>query len=210
VTELTLYDFDLDEDCYRVRLLLALLSVEAKRVAVDMIPGGEHLRPPLIALNPRGRLPVLVEDEAVACGPVAGLAFLARRFGGPAWAPPEDAAGYAAYVSWLEFAAADLAAAREARSVSLFGAAGDFAALAKQGRHALRLMEDHMTLRGLDGGVWFVGERVSIADIALFPSFALSRDWGEGHESYPALRLWLRRLRALPGFIVMPGLPDYF
>ena len=92
----------------------------------------------------------------------------------------------------------------------MFGLPGDFDALRTRGRRALRLMEDHMAMRAIDGAGWFVGARVSIVDLALMPAFALSRDWGVGHEEYPALRLWLRRLRALPGFIVMPGIPDYF
>jgi glutathione S-transferase len=207
---LTLYDFDLDENCYRVRLMLGLLALPARLVAVDMIPGREHERAPLIDLNPRGDLPILVDGQATVCGGVAGLVWLARRYGGADWAAPDDCAEHAAYLSWLEFAAAEAPSARAARNASLFGPTADLDALRARGRRALRIMEDHMTLRGLDGGGWFVGARVSIVDVALFPAFALSRDWSVGHEEFPALRRWLRRFRALPGFAVMPGIPDYF
>ena len=207
---LTLYNFDLDEDCYRVRLMLGLLSLPARLVAVDMIPGREHEKPPLIDLNPGGDLPILVDGPATICGGVAGLVWLARRYGGANWAAPDDAADYAACLSWLDFAAAELPPTRAARNASLFGLPGDLDALRARGRRALRRMEDHMTLRGLDGAGWFVGARVSVVDVALFPAFALSRDWSVGHEGFPALRRWLRRFRALPGFAVMPGIPDYF
>ena len=33
---------------------------------------------------------------------------------------------------------------------------------------------------------------------------------GIGHEDYPAINLWQRQVRKLPGFIGMPGVPDYF
>jgi glutathione S-transferase len=207
---LTLYNFDLDENCYRVRLAFGLMAIEAEYVAVDMIPGFEHEQPPLIELNPRGDLPILIDGEVVVSGPVACLAHLARAYGGAAWAPPVAPRDFAAYVSWLEFAAEELPTARMARNVSLFGLPGDLDALRAKGRRALRLMEDHMTARLLDGARWFVGDRASIVDIALTPAFALSRDWGVGHESYPALRHWLRAFRALPGFRSMPGVPDYF
>ena len=207
---LTLYNFDLDEDCYRLRLTLGLLALPARLVAVDMVPGREHEKPPLIELNPRGDLPILVDGPATVCGGVACLVWLARRYGGADWAAPEDAADCAAYLSWLGFAAAELPAARAARQGSLFGPTGDLDALRARGRRALRRMEDHMSSRGLDGAGWFVGARVSVVDVALFPAFALSRDWSVGHEGFPALRLWLRRFRALPGFAVMPGIPDYF
>lgn len=208
MSPLTLYNFDLDENCYCVRLALGFLGREARLVAVDMVPGREHEKPPLIDLNPGADLPILVAGEIVVAGPLACLAFLARSDGGP-WRAPADPAAYAAFATWLEFAAGALAVAREARAACLFGGAGDLDALVAKGRLALRRMEDRLTLRRLDGGVWFVGDRPTLVDIALFPVFALSRDWGVGHEEFPALRLWLRRFRALPGFRVMPGVPDY-
>ena len=209
MSALTLYNFDLDENCYRVRLLISMLGLEANMVAVDMVPGFEHLKPPVIDLNPLGDIPVLVDGDLVVSGPVSILAYLARRYGGEAWAEPDDIADYAHSAMWLEFAASELAAVRDARLVSLFGLSGDLAELTARGRRALRIMEDHMTLRSFDAAPWFVGTRASIVDIALFPAFALSRDWNVGHEGYPALRRWARGVRALSGFRTMPGIPDY-
>jgi glutathione S-transferase len=70
-------------------------------------------------------------------------------------------------------------------------------------------MDDRMTAVELDGGGWFAGDTPTVADIALFPSIALSRDSGIEHDAYPALRRWMRRVRAIPGFRTMPGIPDY-
>ena len=55
-----------------------------------------------------------------------------------------------------------------------------------------------------------MGDKASIADIAVFPAVALSHDSGVGHEDYPAVNLWQRRVRSLRGFMGMPGVPDYF
>jgi glutathione S-transferase len=55
-----------------------------------------------------------------------------------------------------------------------------------------------------------VGDKASIADIAVFPAVALSHDSGVGQEDYPAINLWQRRVRKLRGFVGMPGVPDYF
>jgi glutathione S-transferase len=82
--------------------------------------------------------------------------------------------------------------------------------LLRQSKQALRIMDDHMTLREFDGGIWFVGLSATIADLALFPAIALSRDYGVDHEAYPALRRWIRKIRHLPGFLTMPGVPDYY
>jgi glutathione S-transferase len=70
-------------------------------------------------------------------------------------------------------------------------------------------MDDHMTARGFAQEDWFAAAHPTIADIVLFPAFALSRDFGIDHDEYPALRRWARRFRMLPGFKTMPGIPDY-
>jgi glutathione S-transferase len=53
-----LYDLELSGNCYKVRLLAALLGVPLEIVPVDFL-GGEHKRPPLMSLNPFGELPIL-------------------------------------------------------------------------------------------------------------------------------------------------------
>lgn len=165
MSALTLYNFDLDENCYRVRLLLSMLSLEVKFVAVDMIPGREHLKAPLIELNPLGDLPILTDDDLVVSEPVAILAYLAGRYGGEAWAEPASPAPYARHVSWLAFAAGALPATRQARLVSLFGAKGDLADLAARvalhGRsHEFARLRRRRLLRRRAGG------RAGIVDVA--------------------------------------------
>ena len=56
---------------------------------------------------------------------------------------------------------------------------------------------------------WLACNRPTIADIALFPSFALSRDYNVDHDAFPALRRWARAVRKVDGFITMPGIPEY-
>jgi glutathione S-transferase len=70
-------------------------------------------------------------------------------------------------------------------------------------------MEDHMTRQRVLGKAFFVANTVTLADLALFPAFALSRDFSIDHDAFPALRRWARQLRAIDGFITMPGIPDY-
>jgi len=204
---ITLYDFELDDQCYKVRLLLSLLGLEARKIAVDMLPGAEQTRPPLLLLNPVGTLPILTDDDLVLRDAEAILAYLARRYdSGRGWLP-DAPAPFGQVMMWLSFAMGPLRAASAARLQSLFDQPGDGQTLAA--RDALRVMDDHMTAREFAGGAWFVGDGPTLADIALFPAIALSRDCGIEHEAYPALRRWMRRVRGLPGFITMPGIPDY-
>lgn len=207
---LTLYNYDLDENCYKVRLALSMFGLEAAAVAVNAFPGREQATPPFLAMNPLGSLPILKDGDGLTLfGAEAILAHLARGSeAGRGWMP-EGGPEFARVMQWLTFAAGELAVTVAARSHALFDVPGDEAALRARSRHLLRIMDDHMTARGTGATGWFAADRPTVADIALFPAFALSRDFGIDHDEYPALRLWARRFRALPGFLTMPGIPDY-
>ena len=51
MSALVLYNYELDESCYKVRLALSLLGLDWQAVAVDVFPGKEHLTPPYLAMN---------------------------------------------------------------------------------------------------------------------------------------------------------------
>lgn len=209
-TNLTLYDFELDDGCYKVRLLLSVLGIEARRVAVDMLPGAEQARPPLLLLNPLGTLPILTDGDLVLGDAEAILAYLARRYDGAGTWLPGDPARFGQVMAWLAFAVRQLAAASAARLHAMFDQPlADAPATVAAARRAFRAMDDRVTAREFEGASWFVGDAPTLAEIALFPAIALSRDFGVEHEAYPALRRWMRRVRALPGFVTMPGIPDY-
>jgi glutathione S-transferase len=190
---LRLHDYVLSAECYTVRLMLALLGIPYEREAVDGYPGNADC-------------PVLLDGEDVHRDPGLILTYLARAHG-PKWLPPDGAQEIA---GWLAFVATRLDALAAARRVATMGADGDLDVLNARGRDALRLLEDGLTERSLGGHAWLVGSAPSIADIAVFPHVMLSHDSGIGHEDYPAINLWQRRVRRLRGFVGMPGIPDYF
>jgi glutathione S-transferase len=196
-----LYDYVLSDGCYKVRLMLSLLGVSYTAHAVDFYPGREHEGDAFREINPIGDLPVLEDDGKVLRDAEAILVHLASAHD-PAWLAPTP--------RWLDYARREMAALSQARLVSLLGFDGDLAALRRSGRRALRDLEDHLADRQIAGHDWVESERASIADIALFPHVALSHDAGIGLEDYPGLNLWQRRVRRLPGFVGMPGIPDYF
>ena len=48
--------------------------------------------------------------------------------------------------------------------------------------------------------------RPTIADCAVMPYVALAPEGGISLEAYPNIRQWIARIKALPGFIPMPGI----
>jgi glutathione S-transferase len=205
-----LYDYELDDQCYKVRLLLAMLGVRFGKVAVDMFPGGEERSPALLALNPTGALPILTDGTLVLYGAEAILLYIAKCFDPSRQWLPDASELFGGVAVWLQFASVHLGAASLARRHSLFGNDAEDIVLVARAKQALRIMDDHMTMREFDAAHWFVGGEATVADLALFPAIALSRDYGVDHEAYPALRRWMRRVRQVPGFLTMPGVPDYY
>lgn len=207
MTAPTLWNYDLDDACYRARLMASLSGVALVLRSVDAFPGMEHRAPPMRALTPMGRLPVLVDGDLVLTQVEPILLHLARIGPNGAAFLPSDPDALARMEDWLAFSARDMGAAGAARAASLFG--GDPARDALAAREALRVLEDHMVAQGLRGQGFVAGAAPTVADVALFPAFALSRDFALDHDGFPALRLWARRVRRLPGFVTMPGIPDY-
>ncbi|MDH4440670.1 MAG: glutathione S-transferase family protein [Rhizobium sp.] len=204
-----LYDYHLDENGFRVRLLLSMLGLSFETVAVDKAPGREQEKPHMLALNPTGTLPILEDGDVRLFGTAAILAYLAKAYAPDSPWLPADAADFGRVQQWLGFSGRELKPAVDAREAALFTSEGANDSDLDAARKAFRIMNDHMTLRQIEDLDWFVGANPTLADLVLLPSFALSRDFSIDHDEYPALRRWLRRFRALPGFITMPGVPDY-
>jgi glutathione S-transferase len=61
--------------------------------------------------------------------------------------------------------------------------------------------------RHLSDCEFFVGEHPTVADVALYVYTSVAHEGGFDLESYPAVRVWLDRVAALPGYVPLkpPG-----
>lgn len=200
-----LYDYILSPSCYKVRLLAALIGVPLEIRSVDFHPGAEHKSEPLLTLNPAGSIPILVDGDLTLTESAAMLAYLAARHG-PDWLADHDARSIAAQCQWLAFSHRLTASLGGARLVEMLHFDGDLAALQAQGLAALRELEAALFARRAQGDAYLLGGRPTIADIACFPYVALAPDGSVSLDPYPSIRLWMRAIRAQPGFIEMPGI----
>lgn len=192
-----LYDFEGSGNCYKVRLLLALLGVGYERVPVNSVTG-ETLTPEFRRLNPRGQIPVLEDGGEVIWDSQAILVYLARRYGGEQWLP-QDALGLARVMQWLAVSENELLyGLARARVVLRFGRPFNLDEAQTLGRAGLAVLEQHLEQRH-----WLAAEQPTIADIACFPYVDLAPEGGLPLDGYPAIRGWLERIRALPGYVPM-------
>jgi len=180
----------------RVRWLLQELGVPFEAITVNLIRG-DHRRPEFLALNPAGKLPVLVDEGVVFTESIAILLYLAEKFSAAGYLP-RDLAARAQVNRWLLFAATELEQPlwRIARHTALYPeqkrlppevplAENDF-------REMAAVLERH-----LEGREFVCGEAVSVADFAL----AYTLDWA--HEAkllngFDTSRAYLERMYARP------------
>lgn len=196
----TLYDLEVSGNCYKVRLLCALLGVPVTIVPVDFM-NGAHKKPPVIDLNPFGQVPVFQDGDVILRDSQAILIYIARKWGGEAWLPA-DAAGLARVSSWLMVAENEIARGPgDARLHDKFGYKLDVNIAREKAGRLLDLMEAHLSKRQ-----WLALDRPTIADIACMPYIALGHEGGVTLERHPAVLAWVNRVKALAGFIGMPAI----
>ena len=196
-----LYDFERSGSCYKVRLLLNILKVSCERIPVDFV-GKEHKTDHFLKINPLGEIPVL-EDGAVRLRDAqAILVYIAREYDSSnTWFPDApDAMG--PIMQWLSFAGNELMAAAGARLVKILNYPLDLPALQARAIASFRILDAHLSDREfLELG------HPTIADIACFPYVAMAGEAGIDLKPYPNILRWIDRIRQIPGFTPMPGIP---
>ena len=195
---LRLHDCAFSGNAYKVRLLLTLLGLPFERIEYDILTGATRT-PEFLRLNPNGRVPVLeFEDGRVLAESNAILAYLAdgTRF------VPADRFERALVLQWLFFEQyshePNIATLRFWVTHGLIDEERRPLVEGKRrwGYAALDVMERHLARRR-----YFVGERYSIADIALYAYTHVAGDGGFDLARYGNVRGWLDRVAAEPGHI---------
>ncbi|WP_407520746.1 glutathione S-transferase family protein [Methylobacterium oryzisoli] len=196
-----LYHHPLSGHAHRARLILALLGVPHELIEVDL-KAGAHRTPDFLALNPFGQVPVLDDGGTIVSDSNAILVYVARKLGRTDWLP-EDVQGQAAVQRWLSVAAGEVAyGPAAARLVTVFGAPFNPEEVIGRAHTLLRRLETHLADRD-----WLVGEHPTIADVALYSYVAQAPEGNVDLSGYPAVNAFLRRIEALPGFVLFARTP---
>jgi len=154
-----------------------------------------------LALNPNGRVPVLVlPDGRILSESNAILIHLAEN---TSWLPA-GAYQRAQVYQWLFFEQYShepyIAVARFIVHLAKMGDSKkkQMQHLWKNGNAALKIMNDHLGQAG-----FMVGEQLTIADIALYAYTHTAHDGGFDLQPYENIRKWLSGFEAQPGYVSM-------
>lgn len=196
---LTLYDNLSSGNGYKVRLLLHQLDIPYRRIELD-IDKRETRTPEFLKKNPNGRIPTLeLEDGTYLPESNAILFYLAE--GTPFL--PANRLARAQTLQWMFFEQynhePNIATARYwlTHNVPITSERKTMLEIKKKGGvEALGVMEQHLTTR-----TFFVAERYTIADIALYAYTHVADEGGFSLEPYPSIRAWLARVALHPRHI---------
>jgi glutathione S-transferase len=194
-----LYNSQVSGNCYKVRLLFAHLGLDYERREVSVVDRSD--RAELLGdLNPGLRVPTLVlddgrplaESDAILCYFAEGTQYL-----------PDDRYERAQALQWLFF---EQYSHEPNLAVVRFWVAfaqapppqAEVEARRRAGYAALRAMERHLSSR-----TFFVGERYTVADIALYAYTHVAHEGGFDLAGHPAVQAWLARIAAQPGHVAM-------
>ena len=187
-------------NCYKLKLICALLSLEHDWVPIDILQG-ETRSDSFLALNPVSQIPVCVTDDGeVLTESNAILFYLAH--GSEFW--PADRMRQARVLEWQFFEQYSheptIAVARFIRFYQGMPDArkAEYETKLKAGYRALDLMEKHLADRA-----YLVGDRATIADISLYAYTHVAGEGGFELSNYTAINAWLERIQSLPGYVGM-------
>jgi len=196
-----LYHTPLSGHAHRARLFVSLLGLPHELVEVDL-RSGAHKTPEFLALNPFGQVPVLDDDGTIVSDSNAILVYLAQKAGRTDWLP-DDIKGAAAVQRWLSVAAGELAyGPAAARLITVFGAKFNPDEVIARAHVLLKRIDDHLT-----GRDWLVGNRPTIADVAIYSYVARAPEGNVDLSDYPEVNAFLRRIEALPCFVPFAQTP---
>ncbi|MCK6394595.1 glutathione S-transferase family protein [Zoogloea sp.] len=196
---IVLHRFTLSGHSHRAELFLSLLGLPVTPLDVDLL-GGQHKTPAYLAMNCFGQVPVIQDGDVTVADSNAILVYLARRYGAAHWLPT-DPATEAQVQRWLSVAAGQVAYGPcAARLITVFGMSFHADEVIARAHALFAIME-----KELAGRPWLVaGDQPTIADVANYTYIAHCPEGNVSLDAYPAIRAWLARVEALPGFFPMP------
>lgn len=198
-----LHEFAQSGNCYKVRLTAALVGTRIERREYDITKGETRTEEFLTNVNANGRIPVLqienrfIPESNAACYFLAHGSHLipsdrfdhAQMLRWMFWEQYNHEPNVATLRFWTGWIGLDRLSDLQRAMLPSKREAGDA---------ALKLMDDHLASHD-----WFVGDCISIADVALFAYTHVAQDGGFNLQSYPHVTSWIQKLKQEPGYIPM-------
>ena len=183
----------------RVHWLLREVGVEYESVSVDLCKG-EQRSPAFLAVNPYGKLPVLVDGGLTVTESAAICTYLADKYPGSHLIPDPGTAGRAHYYQWTCFCIAELEPQLWSirKNMLLYPKARRSLQAVRVAREeydlAVQVLDDHLSKHD-----YVVGASFGAADVIICYNLIWA-DTLKLLDAYPALGDYVERLKRRPAF----------
>lgn len=198
-----LYDFLPSGNCYKIRLLLNQLHIPYQRINIDILQQ-QSRTPDFLQINPNGKTPVLEHNGRCLSESNAILWYLAKE----SELLPTNDFTQAQVLQWMFFEqfSHEPYIAKSRYWISILHAEAQYreqlAELKPQGYKALNVMEAHLAKND-----FFIENRYSIADIALYAYTHAAEEGDYDLSIYPNIQNWFKRIESQPDFICIDAIP---
>ncbi|MEI9928348.1 MAG: glutathione S-transferase family protein [Sphingomonas sp.] len=196
-----LHEYAASGNCYKIRLTAAHVGIPLERREYDIIKGETRTPQFLAEVNANGRIPVLQtgndflpESNAACCYLADGSPLIphdrferADMLRWMFWEQYNHEPNVATLRFWRGWVGEDNLSDLQRALLPGKRAAGEA---------ALALMDEHLGARA-----FFVLDRLTLADIALYAYTHVAEDGGFELARYPHVQAWLARVAAEPGHI---------
>ena len=181
---------------HRVVWMLRELGLAFEHEQTPFMDGSTH-RPEFLAINPNGRVPVLVDDGFVIYESLAINLYLAQKHGGPL--APASLQESALATQWSFWVTTEIEKPLLFASVNRKLFAEDQRdeeqaqmAIGKLNR-PFKVLNEHLEHRP-----WLLGERFTVADLNVATVMDLAPQCGIALDAWPRLQQWHERCPARP------------
>jgi glutathione S-transferase len=193
-----------------------MLTLEVKKLPYESklleFSKGDHKAPAYLKLNPRGKVPTLKDGDFVLSESLAIMSYLDRKYPEP---PLFGKTAEETGLIWRDLAECEsyfVSAADKVVRPMFFGKGLDKVEEIQQAAQTLRQELKTMNER-LASSHWLVGDKISAADIGVFPLVQLllraaSKDAAQPFnlgllpltQNFPNVARWVQRIEALPNY----------
>lgn len=187
-------------NCLKVKLILSFLGIEHQWIHVNILEN-ETKTPEFLTINPNGKIPAVVLDNgSTLCESNAILGYFAE---GTDFLP-NDRYNKAKVYEWLFFEQYShepyIAVARFIQKYQGMpeNRVDEFNSLQAGGNKALALMDAQLSKTA-----FLVGDRPTIADIALYAYTHVADEGGFNLSHYPNVQRWIGSIAAIDGYVGM-------
>jgi glutathione S-transferase len=188
-SEITIYGDSISGNCLKIKFVCDLLAIPYRWVETSVLKG-ETRTPEFLNRNPAGQVPVvewsdgrtLAQSNAVIFHLAEGSALI-----------PADAFARAQMLQWMfweQYSHETVIAVRRFHKTYLKKPEHEIdPSLMPKGERVLTIMNEHLAVRR-----YFVGEKLSLADIALVAYTRWADEGGFELGCYPHIQAWIGRV----------------